>query len=708
LIDCDVLFVFTARDALSGWTLGSPREVELPPLGADACRYLLRELLDSADIEPATFDRLVRCSGGRPGDLKELVSAGLQSGNLQRGRDGYAMAAGLEVGRAFGLRTRIQAELDQLTPEEHELVWLGCVVDGQWTAGLAASALGLSAAPDALAHLVERGLLIPANSGPTVAYTFRDELTRAVVNASLPQLARRRLHERVALALQHAYDPSRPDPVGLKQIARHFAAAAQHWRGAEYLLRSADLAATTSTPRRAIDHYRAILAEVRTVTDPRERARLNLELQERIGDALLRDGSLGEAQIAFERAAENSVSGQRRAELQVKLGVTSLRRGNPRHALRIVSDVLQHGDVSQATLACAEAITSLGLSAQGTVDQALEHVQLSLALLGDDPEASALGLSRFAAGRAELLAGRLDAAGRELRLSLVARRKAGDRTGCAESSILLARVDSLRGEFQRAERSLRSALGSVDVADQMSATSPPDRWSRANAALAFGRLLADQGETTRAQRHLNSAFRAAEAAGARELALEARLELGLQQVSRLRGRELAYELAVVVDDLRAMLDSALALGLSPLTCRVRTALATALCSRPIGDSADAGYAREAVGLAQEALNQSGALGLHLHVAAGRRVLATALARLGHWSSATAEFERAAHELEEAGAVVELVRALIEWARAEAVHGSPPDAAKLRPRLVRCVRLADTLGLDNDREVAEQLLAEGRA
>src|SRR5262249_50748939 len=107
------------------------------------------------------------------------------------------------------------------------------------------------------------------------------------------------------------------------------------------------------------------------------------------------------------------------------------------------------------------------------------------------------------------------------------------------------------------------------------------------------------------------------------------------------------------------------------------------------------------------LNQSGALGLHLHVAAARRVLATAFARLGRWSSATAEFEEAAHELEEAGAVVELVRALIQWARAEAVHVAPPDGAKLRARLERSARLADTLGLGNDREVAEQLLAESR-
>jgi class 3 adenylate cyclase/tetratricopeptide (TPR) repeat protein len=707
LIDCDVLFLFTARDALSGWTLGNTRQIELPPLGADACRRLLGKLLHSDDIEPTTFDRLVWCSGGKPGDLKELVAAGLQSGSLQHGRDGYAMAARLDVGRAFGLRTRIQAELDRLTREEHELLWLGCVVDGPWTPGLAASALGLSAATEALAHLVERGLLTPANSGPTVAYTFRNELTWAVVDASLPQLARRRLHERFALALQHAYDPSRPDPVGLKQIARHFAAAAQHWRGAEYLLRSADLAATTSTPRRAIDHYRAILAEAQTVTDPRQRARLNLELQERIGDALLRDGSLGEAQIAFERAAEDSVSVQRRAELQIKLGVTSLRRGNPRHSLRIVSDVVQDGDVSQETRAGAEAIIALSLSAQGAVDQALEHAQLSLALLSDNPEASALGLSRFAAGRAELLAGRLDAADRELRLSLVARQNAADRTGCAESSILLAHVDALRGEFQHAERLLRSALGSVDVADRTSPVGPPDRWSLANAALAFGRLLADQGDTTRAQRHLNSAFRAAEAVAARELALEARLELDLLQVSRLMGRELAYELAVVVDDLRAVLDSALALGLAPLTCRVRTALAMALCSRPIGDPADTGYAREAVGLAQEALNHSGALGMHLHIAAARRVLATALARLGRWSSATAEFEEAAHELQEAGAVVELLRALIEWARAEAMYTSPPDDAKRRARLERSVQLADTLGLGSDREVAEHLLAEGR-
>jgi hypothetical protein len=30
LTDCDVLFLFTARGPLSGWTLGNPRRIELP------------------------------------------------------------------------------------------------------------------------------------------------------------------------------------------------------------------------------------------------------------------------------------------------------------------------------------------------------------------------------------------------------------------------------------------------------------------------------------------------------------------------------------------------------------------------------------------------------------------------------------------------------------------------------------------------------
>jgi class 3 adenylate cyclase/tetratricopeptide (TPR) repeat protein len=700
LVESDVLLLFTARGKLADWTLGNPRVIEVPPLGLEECRHLLQKLLDSADIEPSTFERLAQGSGRRPGDLQELVSAGLQAGSLRHDHDGYTMGAKLDVGRAFGLRMRIQAELDRLAPDEQQLLCLGSVIGGPWTPGLVARALALPAVPQEwLAHLVERGFLSPISSGQSLAYTFHDELSEVVVEASLPQLARRRLHERVALALQQAYDPARPDPVGLERIAKHFAAAGQHWRGVEYLLRSADLAAATSTPRDAVDHYRAILAETQAVTDARERARLKLELQERIGDALLRDGNLGEAQIAFENAAENSASDQRRAELQLKLGVTSLRRGNPRHALRIVGEVLQHDDLRQETRASAEAVMSLSFAALGVVDQALERAQQSLAQLSENPEPSVLGLSRFAAGRARLLDGRLDAADRELRLSLAARQQANDRAGCTESSILLAQVDCLRGDFQQAERYLRGALELTDAAGAH------DRWSLANAALAFGRLLGTQGEASRAQRHLNTAYHAAEAAAARELALEARLELDLLQVSRLRARETAYELAVVIDDMRTVLDSALALELAPLACRVRAALALVSCSRAI--SGNSGYAREAVALAQEAVSQSRTLGLHLYLAAARRVLATALALSGDWSIAAAEFDGAARDLQDSGAMVDLVRALIEWARAESAHAPQPDHSALRARLDRAIRLAETLGLREDREIAEQLLAEWR-
>ena len=445
--------------------------------------------------------------------------------------------------------------------------------------------MSVDGARDLLGRLVDLGHLARAPIGQATGYVVRDEMTRSVLDASLPQVARRSLHERVAQAIQHTYDPGQPDPIGLKDLAHHFGAAGQQWQSVEYLLRSADLTAAASSVEAAVDYYRSLLGEAEAVTDAHERARLNLEVQDRIGDALMWSGSLAEAQIAFELATEHSASDQRRAELHIKLGIIGLRRGNPRRVIQIGGAVLHAQDVIPETRASAEALISLAMSASGSIQEAFEHAERSVMHAVGSSDRSVLGLARFAAGRAQFLAGDLTAAKQELQLSVAAREESADYTAAAESYIQLGLIQNALGESADAELSIHRH--STTSAAPQPARAPPSRASRTGGiagcwpAQPWCRAACGwiRGDRAPARRHFSSALQTADYIAAREMALEARVELAALYASVAASSAPPESFTAAIDDLRSALDAALALELRPLACRARAVLGAMLCAR---------------------------------------------------------------------------------------------------------------------------------
>ena len=424
-----------------------------------------------------------------------------------------------------------------------------------------------------------------------------------------------------------------------------------------------------------------MLDEAQRVTDQKERARLIVELQERIGDALLKDGSLAEAQIAFELAA-SSASPQREADLYVKLAATGVRRGNPRSVLEVTRIVLEQPGLTAASRASADALAALSLASQGAISQALERANRSLELLVDGADPGTLGLAHFAAGRVHFVAGRLTEAGNELQLSIAAREQAAEHSAVAESQLLLGLVQCELGELDAAEASVRRAL---------TLSGHADRWTRANAGLVLGRLLGHRGEMSRAHRHLQDALGSAEISGARELALEISLERSDPNAAQ-------------ADEIRSVLAGARARDLEPMACRARVRLAASLSARAAPAHRRDADIREALKLARTATLRSRDLGLELLEASARRVLAQILAQIGHWPQAAGEFEAAAAIQERLGAAIELVRTLVAGCQAENAYAGSPRVQKLRTDLTRASQLAQAIGLQRDCDETMHLLA----
>ena len=215
LVDADVLLVVATRGKPDGHWPADPRVLDLRELTNADARQLVHGLLQSNRVEPETLDRLTDQSAGSPLVLEDMVTSSRASGAMQLVDGEWRLQGEVDIRQAFRLRTVVQARLDRLTVDEHELLRLASVFGRPLSARLVAPANGVATAQEeALNHLVELGIMYRTTNDSEHLYCIQDAATQAVVEASLPQTERRRLHERVALALQREYDPGRPDPIG--------------------------------------------------------------------------------------------------------------------------------------------------------------------------------------------------------------------------------------------------------------------------------------------------------------------------------------------------------------------------------------------------------------------------------------------------------------------------------------------------------------
>jgi tetratricopeptide (TPR) repeat protein len=717
LLNAPVLLVVTAR---SGWSHPWPNQVttvsvgRLPP---EDCAQLLAHLLGPQPVAPEVVALLTEQSAGDPLLLEEMVQAYREGGSVSLGPDGVWRLGGRGLGQAHSLRTIVQARLDRLPPPERQVLQVAAVSGHTWTAGLLAKVVrGDLPVAEILHRLAEHSYLSERSADPEPVYAFAHGITREVLYANHPVSERRRLHVRIAEALERQYDPARPDPAYFQRIADHFEQGQKAERAIEYLLRSGDAAAALFANESALAQYARALGHAEGLKDLAQRRPRVAEVQERRGDVLLRQSNFAEAQLAFEAAHQVADEPPSRARLGNKLAVVAARRGNHRRVLELAEANLAHGELDPATHSATAARVALSLSRLGDARQAAERAQQALKLLeapglaaglGAPTYATALGLAAYAVGAARLLLGDLAGAQAALERSAAARRQVRDAAGQEESLTLLAQVHAERGEFAHGLLALRAAtratshmdpdLGEDDLAalERHFRDAPEegrhlqDAWSFACRSLALGRLLVTRGQPARGAPYVAEAVALAERIGARDLAVETRVHHARAALGAGQGVE-------AVAALRPALAAAEALELQPLACEAQMLLAAAL--------AEQGTGTEALEAGEQALVRARMLNLRLHEAMGRRLVAVSRANVGDWETALHDFETSERALERLGAQPELVRTLLAFAAAEQAQSPQPRPAEVRARLARALGLAEALGLESELAAARALRA----
>ncbi|HEX9496723.1 MAG TPA: AAA family ATPase [Candidatus Limnocylindria bacterium] len=205
-------------------------------------------------------------------------------------------------------------------------------------------------------------------------YQFRHTLTRDAIDSAIPLSRRRRLHQRVADALE-ALDPS--DERGAA-LSLHFAAAGDLNKAVRYARAGARAAIAVGAYSSAIDLLTAAAEHARVAGDERE-------VLDELGAALHAAGRAGEAETAILRVRELSADPQAIARLDVRLAAVLRMQGRRAEAIDSVR----------------RAIAAL----EGTGGEALAEARVTYADLvwaeNDVPRAAELAAQALESARAE-------------------------------------------------------------------------------------------------------------------------------------------------------------------------------------------------------------------------------------------------------------------------------------------------------------------
>lgn len=236
-------------------------------------------------LPPEVVDQIVARADGVPLFVEELTRTLLDSGLLRDAGNNFVLTGPLStLAIPTTLHDLLLARLDRLGPAR-ETAQLAAALGREFAHELlaAVSPLGDAELRDALALIVDAGLVFSRGSPPDATYTFKHALVRDAAYAGLLKSRRQQTHSRIADVLKDRF--SQQVAAAPELLAHHYGEAGltelaiQSWEraGTHALERSANI--------EAVAHYRAALATLGQLPENR-RHEPELSLQIGLGSAL--------------------------------------------------------------------------------------------------------------------------------------------------------------------------------------------------------------------------------------------------------------------------------------------------------------------------------------------------------------------------------------------------------------------------------------
>src|SRR5262245_54199907 len=485
------------------------QQVALVPLGPDAIRDLLHDLLGG---DPALGDltaAIERKSGGNPFFIEEIVRDLVETGTLVGTKGAYRLVRPVDaLAVPASVQAVLAARIDRLPEREKQVLQIASVIGKTFPEPVLArvmagvdptSALTASEIAPALAALAEAEFVYEDAVYPERSYAFQHPLTQQVAYESLLRERRRRTHAGVARVLE-ALDAAKLDERAAL-LAHHWEAAGEPVLAARWHARAAEWIGLNDYAE-AYAHWQRVRALLGQAAQSPEASELQMRSFLRLLMLGYRVGALqDEAAAVF---AEGKALLERRSDLRSLALLTDLygaireNAGAVRDFLELASEATRLADQTDdaAVRAGIRVDLSWALSLNGRLAESVAVADEGLAIVAGDVK---LGIDLFGhsshtmltmfLGWALMLMGRLPEAEKRLAMALHLARELGPpETVCWSQfgHVLLAQAT---GE---AKCALGAAQAVLEAAER---TGTPHAFANAFWALGIAQTLAGEWET---------------------------------------------------------------------------------------------------------------------------------------------------------------------------------------------------------------------
>jgi class 3 adenylate cyclase/tetratricopeptide (TPR) repeat protein len=495
------------------------RQLPLAPLGANAIRSLLDDLLGGDPSIAGLAETIHQRTGGNPFFTEEVVQSLIEAGNLEGTRGDYRLVTPIDELVIPGtVQSMLAARIDRLAEREKQLLQTAAVIGREFGEPIlgAVSELPRGDLSEALGSLKASEFIYEQALYPVAEYAFRHPLTQEVALHSQLQERRRRTHAAVARAIEAANPAKLDESAAL--IAHHLEGAGKALEAAGWHRRAA-VWAGDNHPGEALTHWRRVHDLLKSVPESPKVLEVALEATTQL---LRQGGRLGleqeeiltlfsEGRSLCERS--DDPGGQAAFLLSANTGL--LFSGRVREAREATQDAVRLADSldNDQLKSAALFATLLQLFFQGRFAETVASCEQAMAFARSaDPlgpleggwrtEAGVLWLT----GSALTMMGRLDEAASTLEQAVARAREANILALLAGAHAASADLAVIRGDPETAMRHGRRA---VEIEEEVGSTAGlimaytalggacvgSQRWGDAEAALTRAVSMATERHT---------------------------------------------------------------------------------------------------------------------------------------------------------------------------------------------------------------------
>jgi class 3 adenylate cyclase len=244
---------------------------------------MVGHLAGGRSLPGEVVDHIVAKSDGVPLYVEELTKAILGSGVLEAHGDAYVLNGSLaELHIPATLQDSLMARLDR-GRRLREVAQLGSVLGREFAYDMISALAGIEEQmlQSSLGQLVVDELLYQRGRPPRSRYQFKHALIQDAAYQSLLKRTRQQYHQRVAKLLEDRFPEVASTQPEL--VAHHYTEANCPAQAIAYWQKAGAAAASRSANLEAIDQFRQGLALVGALSEIRERAEGELDLQMALG-----------------------------------------------------------------------------------------------------------------------------------------------------------------------------------------------------------------------------------------------------------------------------------------------------------------------------------------------------------------------------------------------------------------------------------------